>query len=198
MKDALMAPMSAASRMIRSIRSGISCGRGGVLLGSWVVGVALLSGCASKNSSMSSEAYAPSAELPSDASVEELEQLLGDEESRLRAAGIGLPASSAALSAGGDSAEAVDVGGQAAPMKESVAAEPSMPEADDGDADYESREPPSRRCENVCDLARSICDLEAHICSLATRHVGDSRYSQVCERASGDCRVAQEACDDCS
>ncbi|MCA9662510.1 MAG: hypothetical protein KC486_29490 [Myxococcales bacterium] len=54
-----------------------------------------------------------------------------------------------------------------------------------------------QRCSDVCSLSTSICDLEGHICGLAQRHPGEDRYAQVCERASGDCRAAQEACDGC-
>ncbi len=172
--------------------------------GAWVwalaLGVGLLSGCAKK----ASEASAPEAPMGSmdaaggEGSVEELERRLVSEENQLRAAGVALPTgSTVALGEspnGGfysdDSGDAVD---PSRPMAEAESV------ADVGGAGLDrstSRE--RRRCTNVCDLSRSICDLEAQICSLAERHVDDRRYSEVCERAGGDCRVAQEACNACT
>ena len=54
------------------------------------------------------------------------------------------------------------------------------------------------RCVDLCDLAHATCDLEAKICDLATRHVDEPRYAEVCLRAGDDCRAAAEACTLCS
>ena len=53
------------------------------------------------------------------------------------------------------------------------------------------------RCERICDLAETTCDLSARICALADEHVDDVRYEEACDRAKVQCEIASEACDDC-
>ncbi len=173
--------------------------RFGPLLWALTLGVGLLSGCAKK----SSESAAPEApggdwgreDAGGESSVEELERRLGAEERRLRSAGVALPAGPAGAVAGTKTG---------APSFDAEASEPgSVPAAEEMESEDvaggdRGTARDRRRCTNVCDLSRSICDLEAQICSLAERHVDDRRYSEVCERASADCRVAQEACNACT
>jgi hypothetical protein len=83
-------------------------------------------------------------------------------------------------------------------------------ELDDGDATPEPAKsiqaPPTTekpteqaedRCPLICSLADSTCGLTDEICELAERHPDDDAYSIACERASGDCSLAREACLEC-
>ncbi len=54
------------------------------------------------------------------------------------------------------------------------------------------------RCALICDLADTTCDLEGKICDLAARHPGDARYTDLCRRAEDDCKLAADACQQCS
>lgn len=176
--------------------------RFGPLLWALTLGVGLLSGCAKKTS----ESAAPEApgedwgraERDSESSVEELERRLGAEERRLRSAGVALPTGPSGAVAGSNAgAPSFDAETSAGAPESEPAAEEMESVEDVGGGDRGTARD-RRRCTNVCDLSRSICDLEAQICSLAERHVDDRRYSEVCERASADCRVAQEACNACT
>lgn len=53
------------------------------------------------------------------------------------------------------------------------------------------------RCPLICSLAENTCELAEEICTLAEQHGDDSEYSVACERASDDCKQAQEACLEC-
>jgi hypothetical protein len=58
-------------------------------------------------------------------------------------------------------------------------------------------EPENYDCEKVCELQGAICGLQERICDLASAHPEDDRYARACQRASGDCRVARQACSAC-
>lgn len=172
--------------------------RYGVIVWLLALGIGVLGACASKQSAESRPPEAAAA-WQADASVEDLERALSDEEQRLRAAGIALPTGLVAAQPVQAETE-TEVGGASAldvadAMPEPMAAAPREESIES--SDYESRRASRQRCNDVCDLAASICDLEQHICSLATRHAGETRYAAVCERASGDCDAAQEACNAC-
>jgi len=175
--------------------------RFGPLLWALALGVGLLSGCAKKTSQ--SAPPAPSEDWGGvdgggESSVEDLERRLGAEESRLRAAGVALPTGPNGAVADASAANPGIDGEVEVSAAEAEPAADEMESAEDGGGGDRGAARDRRRCTNVCDLSRSICDLEAQICSLAERHVDDRRYSEVCERASADCRVAQEACNACT
>ncbi len=181
--------------------------RYGVIVWLLALGLGVLGACAAKQSAGSRSPEAAAA-WQSDASVEDLERALDDEEQRLRAAGIALPASLVASSppvpvkvdaADGGGGESVAEDPSVAPLPAEASPEPSLDVTvvQTESVDIESSRTSRRRCNDVCDLAASICDLEQHICSLAIRHAGEARYTAVCERASGDCDAAQEACNVC-
>ncbi len=171
--------------------------RYGVIVWLLALGLGVLGACAAKRSveSRPPEAAEAAGAWQSDTSVEELELALGDEEQRLRAAGIALPTNLVASSGGQDSVVA-DASPDVPPAQPSPEPSPEPAVATES-LEVESSRASRRRCKDVCDLAGSICDLEAHICSLASRHAGEARYAAVCERASGDCDAAQEACNAC-
>ena len=199
-----------------TVRVGAVRRRFGPLLGALTLGVGLLGGCA-KKTSQPAPPEVPSAdwdgasggggdgdEESSVEEVEELERRLGAEESQLRAAGVALPRrrglnadASSQAELGFDEAEAE--ASRSTPQEEpSVSGSEAEPAAEEMESVADVDRGDRGRCTNICAISRSICDLEAQICSLAERHVDERRYSEVCERASADCRVAQEACNACA
>lgn len=191
--DALENAMTSTSTLAARRRGGAAIWLAAAL----GLGLGALSGCASK------QAYseAPGAEAPpmydQGSSLDELERALADEERRLRSAGVRLPAAGADLAGvtgGADAAYSSEDAASEAPESAPAEVADASTEPHGRDAAKERR----RECSDVCGLSASICDLEGHICGLAARHPGEDRYAQVCERASGDCRAAREACDGCS
>lgn len=116
-----------------------------------------------------------------------------DKAKRTRPSGASKPGTTSATPPSAPArAPRADVGGTA-PRAE------SRPEAKGDAAAASERDEDDRgRCAELCDLADSTCDLEGKICDLAARHPGDARYADVCRRADEDCRVAADACTQCS
>lgn len=81
-------------------------------------------------------------------------------------------------------------GAGAAPSPDAQGGELGKLAKNDGD--------PAQRCETVCEVAAAICEIEARVCEMADRHTDDPRYQNACERAGDDCRVATQACQQCS
>ena len=199
---ALSEGMQSSGESLVSVRMPIMRARRryGVIVWLLALGIGVLGACAAKQSAAPRSPEAAAA-WQSDASVEDLERALGDEEQRLRAAGIALPVDPVAPQAdvdasigATDDSERTDVE-PAQPM-----AGPVVPTSSEESIELSRREPRQasrRHCRDICDLAASICDLEAQICSLADRHATEARYRTVCERASVDCDAAEEACNVC-
>ncbi|HFE44382.1 MAG TPA: hypothetical protein ENJ18_02665 [Nannocystis exedens] len=174
--------------------------RYGVIIWLLALGIGVLGACAAKQSAAPRSPEAAAA-WKSDASVEDLERALSDEEQRLRAAGIALPVGPVASQADVEaSTGATDDFERTGAEPTQPMAEPVVPTSSEEGIESSHRGPQQasrRHCRDVCDLAASICDLEAQICSLADRHAEEVRYRTVCQRASVDCDAAEEACNVC-
>ena len=53
-------------------------------------------------------------------------------------------------------------------------------------------------CKRACELTEAICALADNICEMQTRHPGDERYANACQRATQDCKLGKTTCDSCS
>lgn len=85
------------------------------------------------------------------------------------------------------------VGGDLGPAPEQAKAVQAPPNTRPNEQQLRAED----RCPLICSLAENTCELAEEICSLAERHGDDTDYSAACERASDDCKQAQEACLEC-
>jgi len=160
----------------------------------WIVaffGMATVSGCARR----APEATA----VPGpDASIEDYEQALENNEERLRAEGITVAPAPPAEPEVAGAAEAEED----ATVLETEPAEPEYaagaPARDMAQQERRRERRAERdRCDRICDLAEAACNLQSRICALADRHAGEARYESVCQRANDHCRLASDACSTC-
>lgn len=149
-------------------------------------------GCGKKDSGTTPPGYSDDGGGARGGTLEDYERALADEERRLHSAGVALGGRVSGAGAGADASKE-EIGGV------DMTQAPAPTEAAEVRSPSQDRTPrrERNRCAEVCGISTSICDLRVQICGLAERHPDEPRYHQVCERASGDCESAREACDAC-